>query len=128
MSEQKPATYAIGLGELIRAHRLYMGLSQRDMATRLSKDRRDYQRIENGRDACPPGMLTAVEALTDQFDSQVEAVLDILKRDGDVTVAIETEGWDWERNVAGRAALHASAVPDGPQISFTTAPPTERRA
>ncbi|AYD82041.1 HTH DNA binding protein [Mycobacterium phage Saguaro] len=127
----KPDTYTTGLGELIRAHRLYLGLSQRDMAAKLDKDRRDYQRIEQGRDACPPGLLGRIEALTDQFDDQVETVLEVARRDGGVNIAIPADDrdgqWTWERNVAGRAALLATAESDGPPITFTIVP-AERSA
>lgn len=112
---QTPAEYTHGLGEIIRAHRLFIGLSQRDMAERLRKDRRDYQRIESGRDACPPGLLGAVEDLSDDFAHQVEMVLDEADRrdaaDGPLPLAVVTDGNaadEWLRLVAGRAAVEAT--------------------
>lgn len=110
-----PETYTHGLGEIIRAHRLFIGLSQRDMAERVGKDRRDYQRIESGRDACPPGLLGEIEDLSDDFAHQVETVLDEADRrdlaDGPLTLAVVTDGNaadEWLRLVAGRAAVEAT--------------------
>ena len=118
----KPDDYTFGLGELIRAHRLYVGLSQRDMAERLNKDRRDYQRIENGQDACPPGLLSRIEEMTDKFDTHVDAVIEHAKHEGGVVIKLTAAdlapGQDWDRNVAGRAALYASGEPEGPPITF----------
>ncbi|QHB37778.1 HTH DNA binding protein [Mycobacterium phage Imvubu] len=117
-----PPEYTHGLGEVIRAHRLFIGLSQRDMAARLNRDRRDYQRIESGRDACPPGLLGAVEDLADQFAHEVEMVLDEADRrdpeDGPLPLAVVTDGNaadEWLRLVAGRAAVEAT---DGHPISL----------
>lgn len=111
----QPEGYASGLGELIRAHRVYIGLSQRDMARRLNKDRRDYQRIESGRDACPPGFLSAVEALADQFAHDVELILEEAERRGGLALTYEVDTRqpedardDWYRLVAGRAAVETS--------------------
>ena len=120
---QRPADYTEGLGELIRAHRVYVGLSQRAMAARLGKDRRDYQRIENGRDACPPGLLGTVEAMSDEFDVTVEVLLAKAVVDGGVEILVDTDPrWEWERNVAGRAALLASSEPSNPDIVLRMVP------
>ena len=99
-------TYTEGLGENVRAARVYMGLGQRAMADALKMDRRDYQRIENGRDACPPGFIHRVEELLEQFDSQVDILVDLTNRNGPVTLSVRpgTE-YEWERSVAGQAAV-----------------------
>lgn len=110
--EIAPTTYTRGLGEIIRAHRLYIGLSQREMAERLGKDRRDYQRIETGRDWCPPGLLSQIEELSDQFHHEVTQVLDAADDNGGLTLSIIADGDpenEWDRLVAGRAAVEASA-------------------
>lgn len=108
----EPETYTRGLGELIRAHRAYIGLSQREMARRLNKDRRDYQRIEIGRDACPPGLLSRVEVMTDQFIADVDKVLAEAESSPlakDIPLVIEVDPDDeWNRLVAGRAAVETS--------------------
>lgn len=124
---QRPADYAEGLGELIRAHRVYVGLSQRAMAARLGKDRRDYQRIENGRDACPPGLLGQVEAMSDQFDTAVDTLINHAAAEGGTEVLVDTDPrWEWERNVAGRAALIASTDPhEPPRVVLRTASPSQ---
>lgn len=99
-----PIRSTAGLGELIRAYRLYLGLSQREMADRLGKARRDYQRIEKDQDRCPPGLITVIEALVDQFDEDVDVVLAEATLNGGADL-IYTEDQEWERNVAGRAAV-----------------------
>lgn len=112
-----PTTRAFGYAEIIRAHRLYIGLSQRDMATLLRFDRRDYQRIESGQNACPVGFLTRLEELSDQFHHDVERVLDAAEDptnwiNGALLLAVSASGKpedEWERLVAGRAAVEASA-------------------
>lgn len=108
---RNPETYTHGLGEVVRAHRLYIGLSQRDMADRVGKDRRDYQRIENGRDACPPGLLTQLETLSDAFCHQVDLLIEEAERKGGLALSVTTDGSpgkEWDRLVAGRAAVEAT--------------------
>lgn len=114
----EPADYTDGLGLMFRAFRTYIGIDQWEMARRLGKDRRDYQRIEKGRDSCPPGLVTAAKALMDEFDNHVDLVLAHAKEaDGlviEVSNAVEHE---WERAVAFRAAVLASD--HGGAISLT---------
>lgn len=120
---QNPPVHTDGLGELIRSYRLYLGLSQRGMAERLSKNRRDYQRIENNQDRCPPGMLSTIEALTDRFEAHVDMVLDAAQEQGSLTVEInlqEDTDMEWERNVAGRAAVVAAGGDEYPPIILKT--------
>lgn len=116
-AERRPAEHSWGLGEAIRAHRLFIGLSQREMAARVGKDRRDYQRIENGQDKCPPGLLSQIETLSDAFAYQVERVLDEAERRaerpeaGPLELAITIDGSpgkEWERLVAGRAYVETT--------------------
>ena len=115
-----PTERCYGLGELIYAHRIYMGLSQRGMARRLKFDRRDYQRIEQGRNECPVGFLTKVTDLVDLFDQVAYTIVDKALADGGVSIVIDTDPrWEWERNVAGRAALLASAHHDRPTVKLT---------
>ncbi|ABD58159.1 hypothetical protein PBI_COOPER_42 [Mycobacterium phage Cooper] len=118
----QPTEHVYGLGELIRNFRLYIGLDQRSMALKLGKPRRDYQRIESGADKCPPGMLTAVENLVDEFDDNVARVIEAAEADPDrhVNIAVETGGqWEWERLVAGRAAVIVAGDPTLPRIDLT---------
>ncbi len=112
---QVPQSHEFGLSETIRAHRLFLGLTQREMARLLHQDRRNYQHIESGRNPCPPGMLSQIEVLSDRFAYEVELILDEADRrdpaDGPLTVAVTTDGTDedtWQRNVAGRAAVEAT--------------------
>lgn len=131
----EPATYEHGLGEILRAHRLYIGLSQRDMSDRLRKDRRDYQRIENGRDACPPGLLTTVKEMVDAFDHAVDHLIEQVKRqatnDGVDHIRVSvTPADEWQRLVAGCAAVLAYSDDELPRISLTLVEdqPNERSA
>ena len=121
----QPETYAPGYGELIRAHRVYVGLSQHGMAARLNRSRRDYQRIETERDLCPPGFMTKVEAITDQFDATVDLIIAKAQQENGVKVLVTMESanaggqWEFERNAAGRAAVIASNDPEIPPITLS---------
>lgn len=117
----QPETHTYALAELIRAHRAYVGITQYDMAARLGKNRRDYQRIEKGQDPCPPGMLTKVEAISDEFAHDVDALINEADRRGGLTVEIVVSDPPkpreaWHRLVAGRAAVEAN---DGAPITLT---------
>ena len=117
-----PPDYAHGLGELIRAHRLYLGLSQRGMAKNLGDmDRRSYQRIETGQDPCPPGLIDTVRDLVAKFEDEVDAVIDAatteLDRKYGPTVDVASKVLapsdprrDWQRCVVGRAAVDSNAI------------------
>jgi len=112
--DQNPPTYTAGLGELIRSHRLYIGLVARGMAKHLQLDRRDYQRIENGQDDCPPGLLDKVGDLVDKFDNDVSVLIEAALREtitsGDPTVSLtvsDNPAAEWERCVVARAAVEA---------------------
>jgi transcriptional regulator with XRE-family HTH domain len=128
VTEKNPPERCWGLGEIIRAHRLYIGLSQRDMAARLGKERRDYQRIENEQDRCPPGLLGQIEELSDAFCHQVSIVLDEAEKEGGLALAVVADGSpgeEWERLVAGRAAVET--IEDAP-ITLTITSRHERSA
>ncbi|UXE04418.1 helix-turn-helix DNA binding domain protein [Mycobacterium phage Funsized] len=111
-----PETHTHGLAEVVRALRLFIGLSQRDAARRFDMDRRDYQRIESGRDACPPGMVSTLEEWADRFAHEVEMVLDLAERrdpaDGPLHLLVVPDGTseeEWDRLVAGRAFVETTA-------------------
>lgn len=107
-----------GLGELVRALRLYTGLSQREITRKIKMDRRTYQRVENGQEPCPAGFIDTMRELADEFDKHVDAAIaaasglvaanttgDAIKievRDGDEHV--------WERAVIGRAAVENDLI------------------
>lgn len=109
---QRPPSYTWGLGELVRALRLYTGLSKESMAGRLNMALRSYQRIERGHAACPPGLLDSIDAVTADFDTAVIAAIDAAAEQpsGDpvyVTVSAEDE---WHRVVVSRAAVEYSGI------------------
>lgn len=66
-----PADYTEGLGELVRAYRKYLSISQHCMAERLGMSERSFSDIETGRRLCPPGFLDSIRRLVSAFDSDV---------------------------------------------------------
>lgn len=119
---QNPPTYAAGLGELIRAQRLYMGLVARGMAHQLRMDRRDYQRVENGQDECPPGLLDKIAACVEEFDLRVDAILAAAERGGvPLRLQVSTDPrQELDRCVVGRAAVEGLQL-DPPVIIMPVA-------
>lgn len=118
-TEQNPPTRTAGLGELMRAKRLYTGLSQRGFAKHLNDmDRRSYQRYETGQDDMPPGLLDTVDALLDDFDSQVAAVIEAADREiaetnatGLLPVFVPTDPrQEYERCIVARAAVDGGHI------------------
>lgn len=95
-----PPDYATGLGETIRAHRMYLGLSKDTMADKLGMNPRSYERIENNQRACPPGLLDTIDKIADAFDTAVAAI-----RDGDGPLILRHTLDDWDRAIYGRAAV-----------------------
>ena len=124
-----PTERCYGLGELIYAYRVYMGLSQRGMARRLNFDRRDYQRIEQGRNECPVGFLSKVTELADLFDSVADSIVEAARKvGGRLVVQVSADPLqEWERNVAGRAAIIAAYANDTPRITLTVMGQEEQR-
>lgn len=116
-----PETRTSGLGGEIAAHRAYMGLSQRGMASRLAFDRRDYQRIEKGENLCPAGFMDKVHELVDQFDIAVDSVLEYAAtHGGEVNVEVQRDmRWEWERNVAYRAHVIGAASTPATKVVLT---------
>lgn len=114
MSTPRPADYVDGWGELIRAHRLYIGLSQRTFAQRLEMSERSLSDIEIGRRRCPPGFLDSVVAVIREFDSDVEKAVraaadSMAGQPAEATmtpieVSADPEN-EWNRVVIGRAAV-----------------------
>lgn len=100
-----PEVYTDGLGELIRAHRLYLCLSKDEMARRLDMAVRTYERIESGRRDCPPGLLDSIRALVDEFEAAVDAVA--AAAPSEVAVDVSNE---WHRTIAGRAAVETGGA------------------
>lgn len=116
---KNPADYTDGLGELLHAKRLYTGLSQRGFAKHLNDmDRRSFQRIENGQDAMPPGLLDTADDLLDRFDTQVAAVQEAADRErletataGLLPVFVPADPrQEWERCVVARAAVDGGNI------------------
>lgn len=113
---QTPPERAEGWGEMIRALRLYTGLSQRELARRIAVDRRTYQRIENGRELCPVGFIDTMRTVAHEFDDQIDVVLaaaETMVGDSGRPAQIQVREGDefaWERAVIGRAAVESVTI------------------
>jgi transcriptional regulator with XRE-family HTH domain len=118
MTETKnPAEYTHGLSELIRAHRLYMGLTKDGMASKLGMADRSYERIESGERDCPPGLLDHIDRVVDEFDTEVDKAIamadEMLVGKEDDVVRIELKSHprnEWVRAVIGRAAIRSGLI------------------
>jgi len=102
MKNQNPPDYATGLGETVRAHRLYLGLSKETMARRLGMNPRSYERIESNQRPCPPGLLDTIDSVAEAFDTAVENAAA-----GEWALEIKTTTDEWTRAVYGRAAVES---------------------
>lgn len=102
-----PDVYTWGLGEVIRGHRLYIGLSRPAMAKQIGVAFRSYERIEDGERACPPGFLDTIRDIVTAFDDAVDRVV----MDGSDNPAVHTgEDAEWNRAVMNRAAVASSRI------------------
>lgn len=117
MTTARPETYTDGLGELIRAHRVYLGLSQRVMADRLGMKERSLSDIEVGRRPCPPGLLDTIDEVTDLFEGDVRKVVDHaqgVQQPGlpqEIVIEVSDLPEDaWSRAVLGRAAVESGLI------------------
>ncbi|MBV9921910.1 MAG: helix-turn-helix transcriptional regulator [Pseudonocardia sp.] len=121
MTAPTPADYTEGLGELVRAHRFYTGLSQRTLADRMGIAEKSLSDIETGRRPCPPGFLDSVAMVIAAFDHDVEQIIDateaLVGQDGvgsQVSMPVsDRPDQEWHRVVIGRAAVvseHVSVV------------------
>lgn len=115
----RPQVATYGHGELIRAQRLYMGLSQRELARTIPMDRRTYQRIESGTEPCPTGFLDTMSNLVDVFDREVDETINAAEKivgvDGIASVHFrvstdEEPAHVWTRAVIGRAAVESGLI------------------
>jgi transcriptional regulator with XRE-family HTH domain len=108
---KNPDAYTAGLGELVRASRLYLGLSKDGMAHRLNMSDRSYERIESGERDCPPGLLDSIDAVMDAFDDEVFRLIADATASGDKVVEVSTDPREeWHRCVVGRAAVESKRV------------------
>ena len=120
MTDLNPPEPTFGLGELIRAKRVYLGLSQRELARTIPIDRRTYQRIENGTEQCPTGFVDTMDKLLDAFDREVEETTGAAERmigannvAGAVHFNVNTDedpAHVWTRAVIGRAAVESGLI------------------
>lgn len=104
---QNPPDYTDGLGELIRAYRTYMGISTRVLAQRVGMSERSLSDIEIDRRSCPPGLITSIIEVVEQFETDVQATIDLGR--GRLNVSADPDGV-WERAVIGRAAVESGSI------------------
>jgi len=114
--DKRPPAYTEGLGELIRAHRNYIGLSPRSMALKIGMGEKSFVDIENGRRACPPGLLDSVVHVVATFDRDVQKAVEVAES----AQATENEPFEmpvnndprleWQRAVIGRAAVDSGLI------------------
>lgn len=107
-----PPKPTAGLGELIRAKRLYTGLSKVGFARQLGVADRQYDRIETESrgDLCPTGFIDSIDAVLDRFDREVQEMIETV---GERTVALTVSDAprnEWARAVLGRAAVHTPGI------------------
>lgn len=113
---KNPQDYTAGLGELVRAHRKYTGLSQRTFAEQCGIREKSLSDIEIGRRDTPPGFLDTVEQVVSRYDNEVEATIQragVMVEDGhdEIEFTVSTDPDDeWVRAVIGRAAVLARTI------------------
>lgn len=116
MPDKRPPEYTDGLGELIRAHRNYIGLSSHSLAFKLGMKPKSFSDIEIGRAACPPGFIDSILAVIEEFDRDVEKAVDVAKsaqatEDNPFEMPVrEDPRADWQRAVIGRAAVDSGVI------------------
>lgn len=114
MTQKNPPVYTDGLGELIRAHRRYISVSERTMAKKLGIVEKSLSDIEIGRRSCPPGFLDSVRVVIEEFEGDVN---DLTARSAEMGAALDphihvtadSEG-EWHRAVIGRAAVQSGRL------------------
>lgn len=109
--------WTAGLGELVRAHRAYTGLSQRAFAEEIGIREQSLVDIETGRRDTPDGLLDTIAGVIERFDDEVtqcerqaEKMLNSTDpgdgSTGTVNFTVsEKLGDEWVRAVIGRAAV-----------------------
>ena len=107
----RPADYSEGFGELVRAYRLYLGVSQRTLAEKIGIGERSLSDIEVGRRRCPKGFIDSVEKVVDEFDKAVEAAVESAGSTVEVVIQVSDDPrQEWIRSVVGRAAVTSGVI------------------
>ena len=108
----RPAEYKDNYGELVRAYRMYLGLSQRTMAEKLGIAERSLSDIEVCRRPCPRGFIDSVEKVVDAFEADVQQMIGSLAEwANDVEVKVtDHPRQEWQRAVVARAAVESGRI------------------
>lgn len=110
-TEERPSDYSDGYGELVRAYRYYMGISQRTLAFKIGMSERSLSDIEVERRRCPRGFINTVEKIVDKFDTDVQGVVDSVPQDTETTFTVtDHPNQEWARAVVGRAAATSGLI------------------
>jgi hypothetical protein len=103
--------YVEGMGEVLRAARLYVAMSKGGFATKLGMAERSFVRMERGERPIPPGLLDTVDTVLDEFDTAVELLTERATRSGDLTIEVTaTVEGEWHRAVVGRACIESRRI------------------
>lgn len=127
MKTPRPADYAQGYGELVRAYRYYVGLTPKAMAKKLSMSEPSLTDIETGRRACPAGLIDNLDKVATEFDDAVQGAIrnveNLIGEDNPCKFAgVDVDPRDeWQRAVIGRAAVESAMILPGLQPRARTA-------
>lgn len=103
--------YITGLGEVLRAARLYVAMSKAGFAAKLGMAERSFVRMERGERPIPPGLLDTVDAVMDEFDTAVDLIVERATRSGDLVIEVhDTDDGEWHRAVVGRAWIESRRI------------------
>jgi transcriptional regulator with XRE-family HTH domain len=106
-----PADYSDGYGELVRAYRQYLGISQRTLSNKIGIAERSLSDIEIGRRRCPRGFINSVEKVVDEYDAAVEKLVEARGKLEEVIWEVTDDPRkEWDRAVIGRAGVVTGGV------------------
>jgi predicted transcriptional regulator len=105
-TEPRPAEYSEGYGELVRAYRSYIGVSQRTMADKIGIGERSLSDIEVGRRRCPKGFINSVEKVVVEHEDAVEKLVEFAGDQGETIIEVSDDpAQEWTRSIVGRAGV-----------------------
>lgn len=109
-----PPDFTSGLGETVRAHRLYTGLSREGFAKACGLGRvESLKDIETERRRAPAGFLDTVAEVVDRFDAEVDDEIKMAELNGVTPVLREVSDHpmrEWHRAVVSRACVVSKAI------------------
>jgi transcriptional regulator with XRE-family HTH domain len=106
----RPEDYSDGYGELVRAYRLYLGISQRTMSQKIGIAERSLSDIEIGRRRCPRGFINSIEQVVTAYEDEVEKLVDASSITEMMIEVSDDPRKEWQRAVVGRAGVTCSRI------------------